>query len=118
MDDFSEEKAFSVDEVDAILKEAIETTIQNATYSHQKVSQWTSNTVEHALKRLTALNKPFKYVGIIGIYPVTCTIMQKNGAGLHCASSCYWDNATDGSTSYKYESKTMNIIVNVYGLAI
>ena len=22
--------------------------------------------------------------------------MQKNGAGLHTASSCYWDNATDG----------------------
>ena len=22
--------------------------------------------------------------------------MQKNGAGLHTASSCYWDNSTDG----------------------
>ena len=22
--------------------------------------------------------------------------MQKNGAGLHTASSCYWDNGTDG----------------------
>lgn len=24
-------------------------------------------------------------------------IMQKNGAGLHTASSCYWNNETDGS---------------------
>lgn len=22
--------------------------------------------------------------------------MQKNGAGLHTASSCYWDNSSDG----------------------
>ena len=28
--------------------------------------------------------------------PVTSVIMQKNGAGLHTASSCYWDNSTDG----------------------
>jgi len=27
---------------------------------------------------------------------VTSVIMQKNGAGLHTASSCYWDNTTDG----------------------
>ena len=29
-------------------------------------------------------------------YTVTCVIMQKNGAGLHTASSCFWDNTTDG----------------------
>lgn len=27
---------------------------------------------------------------------VTSVIMQKNGAGLHTASSCFWDNSTDG----------------------
>lgn len=55
----------------------------------RQVGQWTSSMVEVCLKRLTGLNKPFKYV-------VTCVIMQKNGAGLHTASSCYWDNTTDG----------------------
>eukprot|EP00842_Homolaphlyctis_polyrhiza_P001498 jgi/Hompol1/2349/HPOL_005958-RA len=109
MDDFQgvEEKAFVVDEVN----NSIETTIQNAAYHHNKVGQWNSNIVEQSLKRLTGLNKPFKYI-------VTCTIMQKNGAGLHSASSCYWDNSSDGSTTYKYDSKTMYIIVNVFGLAI
>lgn len=29
---------------------------------------------------------------------VTCVIMQKNGAGLHTASSCFWDNQTDGKS--------------------
>jgi hypothetical protein len=37
-----------------------------------QVSQWTSSCLENCIKRLTALNKPFKYV-------VTCIIMQKNG---------------------------------------
>jgi hypothetical protein len=30
------------------------------------------------------------------LFAVTCIIMQKNGAGLHTASSCFWDNSTDG----------------------
>lgn len=42
-----------------------------------------------------ALGKPFKYI-------VSCVIMQKNGAGMHTCSSCFWDNANDGSASYKY----------------
>lgn len=78
-----------VDEVNAVIKECIESTIQNAPYHHNKVGQWNSNIVEQCLKKLTGLNKPFKYIS-------TCTIMQKNGAGLHVASSCFWDNASDG----------------------
>ena len=73
------------------LKKSIESTVQNAVYHHNKVGQWNSNIVETALKKLSGLNKPFKYV-------ITCTIMQRNGAGLHASSSCYWDNATDGNS--------------------
>eukprot|EP00026_Physarum_polycephalum_P023108 Phypoly_transcript_27847.p1 GENE.Phypoly_transcript_27847~~Phypoly_transcript_27847.p1 ORF type:complete len:110 (+),score=0.27 Phypoly_transcript_27847:125-454(+) len=91
--------------------QSIELSLQNATYQHNKVSQWTSNTVEQCLKRLTAQNKPFKYI-------VTCIIMQKNGAGLHTASSCYWDNASDGSCSYRWENKTMYCICSVFGCMI
>ncbi|KAI9143215.1 Tctex-1 [Paraphysoderma sedebokerense] len=113
MDDFRDvaEKAFVPEEVSIIIKEAIESTIQSNSYHHQKVAQWNSNIVELCLKKLTGLNKPFKYIA-------TCVIMQKNGAGLHCANSCYWDNASDGSATYKYESKTMYAIVTVFGLSI
>lgn len=44
--------------------------------------------------------------------------MQKNGAGLHSTSSCYWDNNTDGSCTVRWENKTMYCIVSVFGLAI
>lgn len=49
---------------------------------------------------------------------VTCMIMQKNGAGLHTASSCFWNNETDGSCTVRWENKTMYCIVSVFGLAI
>lgn len=50
------------------------------------------------------------YMKITGVYDwstcfvftVTCVIMQKNGAGLHTASSCFWDNTTDGLLSHFY----------------
>jgi hypothetical protein len=32
-------------------------------------------------------------------------ILQKNGAGLHTASSCYWDNSTDGSCTVRKSFK-------------
>lgn len=50
--------------------------------------------------------------------PVTCMIMQKNGAGLHTASSCYWNNDMDGSCTVRWENKTMYCIVSVFGLSI
>ncbi|KAM7340897.1 hypothetical protein ACRRTK_001512 [Alexandromys fortis] len=91
MEDFqaSEETAFVVDEVSNIVKEAIESAIGGNAYQHSKVNQWTTNVVEQTLSQLTKLGKPFKYI-------VTCVIMQKNGAGLHTASSCFWDSSTDG----------------------
>ncbi|KYN00787.1 Dynein light chain Tctex-type 1 [Cyphomyrmex costatus] len=102
---------FVVDDVSNIIKEAIEVSIGGNTYQHNKVNQWTSNVVEACLGNLTKLQKAYKYI-------VTCTIMQKNGAGLHTASSCYWDNATDGSCTVRWENKTMYCIVSVFGLAL
>ncbi|KAJ1532217.1 hypothetical protein ONE63_000837 [Megalurothrips usitatus] len=111
MDDVGEESQFVVDEVSTIIKEAVESTIGGNAYAHTKVNQWTSSIVETILGTLTKQQKPFKYI-------VTCTIMQKNGAGLHTASSCFWDNTTDGSCTVRWENKSMYCIVSVFGLAI
>ncbi|XP_026497601.1 dynein light chain Tctex-type [Vanessa tameamea] len=109
--DLTEENQFIVDDVSKIIKEAIENSIGGTAYQHNKVNQWTSAVVESCLCQLTKLQKPYKYV-------VTCTIMQKNGAGLHTASSCFWDNNTDGSCTVRWENKTMYCIVSVFGLGI
>mmetsp|Transcript_11073 Transcript_11073/g.32935 ORF Transcript_11073/g.32935 Transcript_11073/m.32935 type:complete len:116 (-) Transcript_11073:19-366(-) len=107
----AEEAAFVADDVSNIIKESIDAVLQNTQYSEAKVSQWTSSCLENCIKRLTALNKPFKYV-------VTCAIMQKNGAGLHTAASCWWDATTDGSRTVRWENKTMYCICTVFGLAV
>eukprot|EP00727_Mastigamoeba_balamuthi_P004193 m51a1_g13771 putative dynein light chain tctex-type 1 (115) ;mRNA; f:265065-265409 len=107
----TEQALFTKEAVSNIIKESIETSLQNYAYSHAKVAQWTSNVVESCVKRLTQLSKPFKYV-------VTCVIMQKNGAGLHTASACFWDTTCDGSVTYRWENKSMYCITSVFGLAI
>jgi dynein light chain Tctex-type 1 len=103
--------AFAADDVSTCIKESLDNVLQSKQYEENRVGQWTNECMEHCLKRLTAMNKPYKYV-------VTCLIMQKTGAGLHTAASCFWDNSTDGSRTVKWESKTMYCICSVFGLAL
>nr|CAI5845990.1 unnamed protein product [Callosobruchus analis]CAI5855092.1 unnamed protein product [Callosobruchus analis] len=109
MDD--EENQFIVDDVSNIVRETIETVLSGAVYQQDKVNQWSASVSEQCLSALSKLKKQFKYV-------VTCSIMQKTGAGLHTASSCYWDSATDGTCTVRWENKTMYCVVTVFGLAI
>ncbi|TWW68635.1 dynein light chain Tctex-type 1 [Takifugu rubripes] len=102
---------FVVEEVSKIIKESIEATIGGNPYQHTRVTQWTSSVVELVLGQLSKLGKPFKYI-------VNCIIMQKNGAGLQTANTCFWDNSTDGSCAVRWENKSMYCIVTVFGLAI
>ena len=114
-DDTTEEDQLVVDEVSNIIKNiiklAIEANIGEISYAHAHVSQWTNSVVESCLASLTKLQRSFKYI-------VTCVLMQKNGAGLITASSCFWDNSTDESYTVRWENKTMYCIVSVFGLAI
>ncbi|XP_036356073.1 dynein light chain Tctex-type 1-like [Octopus sinensis] len=80
--------------------QSIESIIGNNVYQQKLVNQWTADIIDQCLNNLSRLNKPFKYIGwsCRGI-AVTCIISQKSGAGLHTASSCYWDSETDGCVS-------------------
>ncbi|XP_028253624.1 dynein light chain Tctex-type 1 [Parambassis ranga] len=113
MDDYNleEETAFVVEDVSKIVKESIEGVIGGNAYQQRRVNQWTTNVVEQCLSQLNKLEKPFKYI-------VNCVIMQKNGAGLHVTSSCFWDNTTDRSCAVNWENQSMHCIVCVFGLAI
>ncbi|TDH00460.1 hypothetical protein EPR50_G00188750, partial [Perca flavescens] len=113
MDEYQteEETAFVVEEVSKIIKESVEAAIGGNAYQHSRVNQWSTSVVEQCLSQLSKLGKPFKYI-------VTCIIMQKNGAGLQTASTCFWDNSSDGSCAVRWENKSMYCIVNVFGLAL
>ncbi|XP_060520420.1 dynein light chain Tctex-type 1-like [Cylas formicarius] len=106
-----EENQFVVDDVMKIGKEVIESVLTGTVYHQEKVNQWSAAISEQCLNALSKMKKNFKYV-------VTCSIMQKSGAGLHTASSCYWDSATDGTCTVRWENKSVYCVVTVFGLAI
>ncbi|CAG8568956.1 2509_t:CDS:2 [Cetraspora pellucida] len=83
-------KTFNEEEVKNIVKEIVEATIlQDSAYLHSRISNWNAVIVENTVKRLAALNKSIKYI-------VTCTIFEKNGAGIHATTTCHWDSKHDG----------------------
>ncbi|TKS66984.1 Dynein light chain [Collichthys lucidus] len=102
---------FSADEATSSVKECIEGVIGGTEYNQSRVNQWTASIVEHSLTHLVKQGRPFKYI-------VNCTIMQKSGAGLHTANSCYWDTATDGSCTVRWENRTMYCVVSVFAVAV
>ncbi|KAI4805800.1 dynein light chain Tctex-type 3 [Gymnodraco acuticeps] len=106
-----DEVAFNADEVNISIKECVEGVIGGTDYNQNKVNQWTASIVEHSLTHLVKQGRPFKYI-------VNCAIMQKSGAGLHTANSCYWDTTTDGSCTARWENRTMYCVVSVFAVAV
>ncbi|CAK6980108.1 dynein light chain Tctex-type 3-like [Scomber scombrus] len=96
----SSESSFNSEEVDTIVKECIEGVVGVDDYSQGQVNKWTASIVERCLTLLVKQGKAYKYI-------VTCSVMQKTGAGLHTANSCYWDTAMDGSCTVRWENRTM-----------
>ena len=110
-----EQNEFVTEQVQDIVKKSINTTLQGVSYTKEKVGVWCNQIVDGCLKSLSALGKPFKYV-------VTCIIMQKNGAPLHTAATCFWDVKTDGlccmQVSGASGQETLDCIVTVYACMI
>ncbi|XP_074551095.1 dynein light chain Tctex-type 3 [Halichoeres trimaculatus] len=106
-----DEVTFNADEANSTVKECIEGVIGGTDYDQSKVNQWTANIVEHSLTHLVKQGRPFKYI-------VNCAIMQKTGAGLHTANSCYWDTTTDGNCTVRWENRTMYCVVSVFAVAV
>lgn len=98
-------------EVDTMIRETIQQVVADNAFTHAKISTWANNIVEGCLKRLAALQKPFKYV-------ITCNLSQKAGAGLHAASCQRWNEKTDGKLTVPWENDTMLVLVTAYWLAL
>eukprot|EP00906_Rhabdomonas_costata_P001974 RCo003118 len=107
----SEEITLNSDKIHEIIDESMKTTLNSVQWNGKKVDQWTSNIIEHCLKRLAEMKKPFKYI-------VTVILMQKTGAGFHSSYCAYWDNSADGMCSVPYENDTIHCVTSVYGLKL
>eukprot|EP00994_Dinema_validum_P003920 NODE_1942_length_802_cov_101.446215_g1539_i0.p1 GENE.NODE_1942_length_802_cov_101.446215_g1539_i0~~NODE_1942_length_802_cov_101.446215_g1539_i0.p1 ORF type:complete len:119 (+),score=15.84 NODE_1942_length_802_cov_101.446215_g1539_i0:122-478(+) len=110
--DIKEIEQTFADEVKDLVDEGVSNVISSTmAYNHSKVGMWVNQVVENCMKKLMELKMPRKYI-------VNATIMQKNGAGLHTATSCYWDNEGDSSYTHKLENKTLICVTTVYGLQL
>jgi len=102
---------FSVEDVEAIVRQAIVGVLNQNQYNSKKVNEWTNSIVQNCLKELQAMARPFKYI-------ITCVIMQKTGAGLNTTASMFWDTAKDGHCKVPWQNSTMHCLVTIYGLSV
>jgi len=110
-DGITEDDLIDDAEIDTMVRESIAQTVGENNFLLNKIDSWSTNIIEGCLKRLAALQKPFKYV-------VTCNLSQKTGAGLHAATSTRMNDKTDGRLTVQWENDSMFILVTVYWLAI
>lgn len=101
---------FLVEDVETIVKAALQGVLADTAYEEAKLHQWSNAVIDNCLKGLAGLGKPFKYV-------VSCILMQKTGAPLHTAAGAFWDTKKDGICKVPWENATMHAIVTVFGLS-
>ena len=100
-----------VDEIEPIIKQAIDATLRDAVYKASKVTEWSNQVMSHIFKKTDAIGKPYKYL-------VSVIITQKNGAGMFTSNTMYCDTKVDAFVKVPWENQTMHCIVTVYGMAI
>mmetsp|Transcript_57787 Transcript_57787/g.163038 ORF Transcript_57787/g.163038 Transcript_57787/m.163038 type:complete len:123 (+) Transcript_57787:120-488(+) len=113
----SEESVWVSDDVEKIVVETLDGYLKEQVYAEEMVPHWINHICETLMQKLNDAKKPFKYVA-------TCFIMQRNGAGIHSATSCYWDAGSDGVLTYVWPrekskdavNKSLWCIVTVFGL--
>ncbi|KAJ8599666.1 hypothetical protein CTAYLR_005417 [Chrysophaeum taylorii] len=114
----SEELAFIPEQVEPLLTSVLASVLANEVYDDAKVPLWIDSICDKSMATLANLHKPFKYA-------VTCVIVQKNGAGIHTAHSCYWDVSNDNCARVAYplankrevQDSRMYCILTCFGVA-
>jgi dynein light chain Tctex-type 1 len=118
MDDLqnSDEITFSTETAEVMIHEVIESVLKDKQYLEHMAQSWIDEICGKINKNLIELMKPFKYL-------VSCSVMHKNGAGLHFGHSCYWDSSNDTVIIAKYpndkkkDSSSVQCIVTVFAIA-
>ena len=100
-----------VDEIEPLIKQAIDATLREQTYRPTKVFEWSNSIMSYIFKKSDAIGKPFKYL-------ISVIITQKNGAGMFTSNTMYCDTKLDSFVKVPWENATMHCIVTVYGIAI
>lgn len=107
-----EDDEIIIDELGTVAKKVIEDVItQDLYFLPETVNSWCQQIIDQCLKEFSKMTKPYKYI-------VTCFIMQRNGAGFQCASTCFWDTKTDGIISVTVDFQHLNCLVTIYAVHV
>eukprot|EP01038_Epipyxis_sp_PR26KG_P013885 gene13885-18619_t len=100
MDDLqtSDEVTFIPEAIEPVCYDIMESVLKDKSYNDLNVQKWIDEICTRVTKELVETNKPFKYL-------VSCTIMQKNGAGFHIGQSCFWDASNDNLVVSRWPSE-------------
>mmetsp|Transcript_70339 Transcript_70339/g.141681 ORF Transcript_70339/g.141681 Transcript_70339/m.141681 type:complete len:112 (+) Transcript_70339:92-427(+) len=91
---------------------SIECVLKGEAYDAKRVNGWTDEITKIAVEELARLSPNFKYA-------VSCTIIQKKGAGVNAAATAYWNASTDAVTTVTWEeNRTIICILTIFGVAI
>jgi dynein light chain Tctex-type 1 len=99
------------DEVCRVIQGSILAALESKSYDAAQVNDQVDRVTETCLAGLREASPNFKYI-------VSCLIIEKNGSGMDCTSCCFWDPETDGSCTVRWENRTIQAIVVVFGLAL
>ncbi|CAD7963487.1 unnamed protein product [Amoebophrya sp. A25] len=105
------------EEANTIVKAAVSRTVggransDEIEYDPKLVQGWIEEINTNTLDKLQQMSQGFKFI-------VSTTVVQKNGAGIHVSSTCFWEQNTDGNLTFRWENRTMYVIIQVFGLAL
>lgn len=107
-----ESELLEVDETNQIIREAInEILLKENKFDREKLPLWSDSIVQLCLDELSKLNKPYKFI-------VTCSINQRDGAGMSSHSSCFLNTDNDNIATVRWDNDVMHCIVSVYSLML
>ena len=98
---------FNDEQVFKILERVVDEVLKPVTYDEELVPVWVDTICDRCMKEMAERKKPYKYV-------VTCQIMQRTGAGIHTATSCYWNQEEDAVVQYVWPKKDRNEAARLY----
>mmetsp|Transcript_25102 Transcript_25102/g.37177 ORF Transcript_25102/g.37177 Transcript_25102/m.37177 type:complete len:117 (-) Transcript_25102:486-836(-) len=94
--------SFDSNQIEPIITKSIDQVLGKESYDETKSKQWINDICEKCIEGMASMEKPYKYA-------VTCVIMQRNGAGLQSAHSCYWNLDQDHTVQVSWPNdKTQN----------
>ena len=116
-DEMDDDGGINTEDVQAALKECVESVLEQEEWDESKVPQWIDEICERAMQSLFQMQRPYKYI-------VTCACVQKTDKPIVNTFSTNWENNADIIEYYQWPaprnkdfySKTISCFLTVMAL--